>query len=299
MPSLLKIFHLISDNKQRAWQKIEESTVKSVWQGCRLTGRERHLFASSFILEGLARAKSVLLGQSCSCFAQDKCQKPTHKSHPWAGEESCPAGGGRGDNSADGGILYCPGIITVLQNWSSWSPAGCCHQHQGWRRAKEGHCGLGGTSGAKKGTSQQVLQLVTQRNALGQPQNCLPTCLPLHGFAPWQLASAISHQLWEMALGVTWDTLTFSIPTTFPQAGAAPGGALCVTGWKQPLSKSNKGTCGSNLSSTHCPKPTYKWSFNASPFDISEINAWIFHFERKCNLEIEIKFPLWENEKQQ
>lgn len=105
----------------------------------------------------------------------------------------------------------------------------------------------------------------------------------------WHVPSVTTCGRWQrVSAEKTWH---FSIPTTFPHAGAAPGGVLCITGWKELLSKSSKGTCASSLSSTYHPKPTYKWSFNAFPFDISEINAWIFHFERKCNLEIELNFP--------
>lgn len=107
----------------------------------------------------------------------------------------------------------------------------------------------------------------------------------------------------SVRLSTTWP---FSIPTTSPHAGAAPKGALCTRGWQELLSKPSQLTCKSRLSSADHPKQTYKWMFDTFPFDISEINVWIFHFKRTFNLKNNnnsqkrrmlgfFLFPTWNN----
>lgn len=214
MPSLLKIFHLISDNKQKAWQKIGESTVKNAWQGVEADRwiepplclefhprRVRHskictswMFLLMFYVWQMSEAR---LQESCS----------------WAGEESGAAGWGE---SEDRGVLHCHGSSV----YDRTGAPGAQQELTGTVIA-EGEPRRFLTSQGR--TSQQVLWLVTAQECPGaatpakHPGHALVTeYSPMTPCVPWHLMHAINH---HSLVSVRWHgehraehTLTFQHP---------------------------------------------------------------------------------------
>lgn len=85
--------------------------------------------------------------------------------------------------TADGGILYCHGIISVLKSWSSWGQHEVVGTIEGEVEPRRDIVSQGGTSGAKDHSHHnRCCGWWLHRNAPGLPrqQNGLATCLSLN-----------------------------------------------------------------------------------------------------------------------